>query len=285
MTDHSKQLTLWLLAAVSAPIAHFSGCGWVTAALTAAAVLPLTLIPKSWEGMPRLLAFVEILGFGAAAGMLLRCSAACWPSDNDLAVPLTLLALAVWAGTAAKRIGAVLALCIGLLAIPIAAVVPARMEPDWLKPRVMPWSPGLALTLLLLNLPAAAERKDRGSVFALTVLICAAVQGCLSPWVAASVPDPEYQTARTLGYLEPIAAAAMTLGWFAVTTLLLQSAAKIADGSGIRRKTASVLVAGTATFFVLLQVQPLGTKTMVLASFLWVLIPFFLFLKKVKKSA
>ena len=45
-----KQHTLWLLAAIAAPAAHFSGSGWFVTALTALAVLPLMLLPKSWEG-------------------------------------------------------------------------------------------------------------------------------------------------------------------------------------------------------------------------------------------
>ena len=92
--NSSKQHTLWLLAALTAPLAHFSGCGWLTAAVTAAAILPLTLIPKSWEGMSKLLALAELLWLGAAAGILLQNSAVYWPSDNDWVVPLTLLTLA-----------------------------------------------------------------------------------------------------------------------------------------------------------------------------------------------
>ena len=43
----TKQHTLWLLAALAAPIAHYAGSGWLMSGLVALAVLPLTMIPKS----------------------------------------------------------------------------------------------------------------------------------------------------------------------------------------------------------------------------------------------
>ena len=89
-----KQHTLWLLAALAAPLAHNSGCGWAMAGLTALTVLPLCRIPKSWEDMSGFLATVQLFWLGAVAGMLLQNSAVYWPSDNGLAVPLTILALA-----------------------------------------------------------------------------------------------------------------------------------------------------------------------------------------------
>ena len=89
-----KQHTLWLLAALAAPIAHYSGSGWLMSGLAALAVLPLTRIPKSWEGLTRGMAFAQILWLGLVAGLLLPGSAACWPSEQDKAVPLTLLTLA-----------------------------------------------------------------------------------------------------------------------------------------------------------------------------------------------
>ena len=106
-----KQHTLWLLAAIAAPAAHFSGSGWLTAVLAAFIVLPLSLLPKDWSDMHKPLAIIQIGWLGAVAGSLLTESSAYWPSDNHWAVPLTILALAAWTGTAAApRIGAVIAL-------------------------------------------------------------------------------------------------------------------------------------------------------------------------------
>ena len=107
----NKQNTVWLLAALAAPLAHFSGSGWLNAVLAAFIVLPLSLMPKDWSELNKPLAIIQIGWLGAVAGSLLAASSAYWPSDNHWAVPLTILALAAWTGTAAApRIGAVIAL-------------------------------------------------------------------------------------------------------------------------------------------------------------------------------
>lgn len=277
-TTAPKQHTLWLLAALAAPAAQFSGCGWLTAAVTALVVLPLTLLPSCWDGMSKPLAVLQILWLGLTAGTLLKHSAACWPSDNDLVVPLTLLALAACTGAAAApRIGAVLALCMALLALPVAVSGAARVEPMWLKPTWNPWPAGLALTLLLPALPAAGEtQKGRGALYGAVVTLCLAalVQGVLSPGVAASQQDPFYQTARTLGHLEPVVAAGLSLGWYAMTAYLLHSAACVAKMSGMRAELASVLAVGTAAVFVIFSQKPNVQFVPVVSAVLWVLIPF-----------
>ena len=93
----SKQSQVWLLAALAAPIAHFSGCGWLTVLITAALVLPLAILEKDWS-FPRPVAYAQILWLGIVAGSLLPGAVACWPSDNSVAVPLTLLTLAALTG-------------------------------------------------------------------------------------------------------------------------------------------------------------------------------------------
>ena len=56
----SKQSNLWLLAALAAPAAHFSGCGWFTVLITAAVVLPLAWIKREWT-FSKPAAFVQLL--------------------------------------------------------------------------------------------------------------------------------------------------------------------------------------------------------------------------------
>ena len=288
MTNNPKQNTLWLLAAISAPAAHFCGCGWLGAACAALAVLPLTCLPARWEGMSGFLAYAEMVWMGAVAGLLLRHSDAYWPSDNDLVVPLTLLALAAVTGTkAAPRVGAVLAFCMALLAVPVAVAGAAKVEAAWLMPTVADWPLGLTTAFLFPALPAMGqERKRRRALYASIVAVALAVlvQGTLSAGVAAALPDPFYQTARTLGHLEPVAAMGMTLGWYAMANCLLQSAAAIAERNGTRRKSARVLALGTAAVFVLLPWQPNPWLAPAVSLLLWVIVPFMRKISNFEKS-
>lgn len=281
---NTKQSHLWLLAALAAPVAHFSGWGWLTALATAAAVLPLGLIRKDWS-FPKPIALIQILWLGVVAGSLLPAAAACWPSGSALAVPLTILTLAALAGTArASRIGAVLAFAMGLLALPIALSGAAKLEAKWLSPTPLKWESMLALVFLLSVLPTGGEEKGRGilSVTILTAAISVLVQGVLPPGVAASLPDPEYQTARTLGYLEPVAAAALTLGWYSMTSWLFASAAEIAKNSHMGQRLSSVLLWGTSALWLLFEWQLWAPFLMGLSTFLWCFTPFF---QKMKNSA
>lgn len=275
--NHPKQHTLWLLAALTAPIAHLSGTGWLTAALTAVAILPLSLSPRSWEELPKSLAYLEILWLGIVAGLLLPGSAANWPSDNQSVVPLTILVFAALTNTAAApRIGAVLAFCMALLAIPVGIATSTQIEPRWLTPTISPWSPGLVLILLLPTLPAAGDRKRRIPYAALlTIVITALTQGVLSPQVGAKVPDPFYQTARTLGHLEPIVAAGLTLGWYALACFLLQNAVTIAKSSRVKHKIATTLASAAAALTILLPWQPNRTMVSANTALLWLIVPLF----------
>ena len=283
----NKQHRYWLLAALAAPLAHFSGSGWLTAALAACAVLPLSLLPKDWTDLNEPLATIQIGWLGAVAGSMLTASSAYWPSDNHWAVPLTILALAAWTGTAAApRIGAVLALCMALLSIPTVLSATAHIELEWLAPRLGQWPWGLALALLLPNLPAGGGSGRREGLYGVILAagLSALVQGTISATVAGEVTDPFYQTARTLGYLEPVVASAITLGWYAMTAYLLQSAKLIAEESGLAELWASVLAVGTATIFVLTKRQLHTPFWTVLSAFLWVLNPFLRKIKKVEKT-
>lgn len=285
----TKQHTLWLLATLAAPIAHYAGSGWLMSGLAALAVLPLTRIPKSWEGLTRGMAFAQILWLGLVAGLLLPGSAACWPSEQDRAVPLTLLTLAVLTKpNRTARVGAVLAFCMALLAIPLAFSGASGVELRWLAPELMPWPVGLTLVLLLPNLPSAGEGEGSRGILRITFLtlaLSALIQGSISLRVASASGSPIYETARTLGHLEPVTAAALTLGWYSLASLFLDSAARIAREGDIRMEVAYVLVWCTAAVFVLFGLQPNAWFITVLSLFWWVITPFFQKMKKLENSA
>lgn len=282
-----QQHNLWLLAAAAAPIAHYAGCGWFPGVLAALAVSLLMLLPLSWEGLPRAIAVPEILWFGIVTGVLLKNSAAYWPSEDQMTAPLILLGLAILTNeTSAPRIGAVLALCMTLLAVPMAIAGAGKIKLEWMKPAFGQAAYGLVPALLFQTLPAIRKNgkgKRALSIAALVLAVTILVQGTISIGTAASAEAPFYQTARTLGHLEPIAAAAITLGWYSMAIALIQSAHACAAESGIRREKVNVLVLGTSAAAVLFHEQPDESILMILSVFFWVVIPFFNKMKKVKK--
>lgn len=272
-----KQHTLWLLAAMAAPLAHFARWGWLPALTAVLVVLPLTRIPKDWEGMSLSLAAVESLWLGLVAGSLLSNSAAYWPSDQDFVVPLTLLALAAVTGSAAApRVGAAAALCMVLPAIPAVCAGAVMLEPAWLRPGAFLWPWGLTLVLLLPNLPSARGSRGKG-IGLLTLALSVLVQGILGFHVAAALPDAFYQTARSLGYLEPVIAVGLTLSWYTMAVFLLDSARFLMP-------KANVLPVCTAAAAILARVQLTHPFWALFSAVLWVFAPFLTKMKKVEKN-
>ena len=275
MTKRTDHHTLWLLAAVAAPAAHFAGCGWLTAALTVLAVLPLALLPKRWDNLPKSLAVLQLISIGLTLGTLLGGSAVYWPSDNALAVPVTLLILSVLTTKAAAPMaGGLLALCMGLLALPVLFAGAAKVEWSWLHPEVAGWPSGLALALLLPALPLRKGGNATAGIGFIAVTAAILIQGTLALPVAEGMKDALYQSTRTLGHMEITTAAAMTLGWYAMGTWMLQSGYEIARRGGVGDKIATVLLVGTSAGTLLFSMQPCGQKLVVLNTVLWVLSPF-----------
>ena len=276
----TKQHTLWLLAALAAPMAHASGSGWLTTALAALTILPLSLIPKDWEGLSKSSGIIQSVWLGLVAGALLSNAAAVWPSDNRLAVPLTLLALAAFTSKgAAPRIGAVLALCMALLTIPVAIRGAIELEPQCLRPQVTSWPWALSLIFLIPNLPLASKGGEGGiwKTGAAAVILSVLTQGVIGLKMAFLADDPFYQTARSLGYLEPIAAVMMTLGWYCTAVFLMENARMF-------QQNANVFVLSTLITVLLGKVQLHHPIMTVLSAFLWVFSPFWTKMKKVEKT-
>ncbi len=272
----TKSHTLWLLAALTAPAAHFSGCGWFVALLAAAALLPLTLLPADWEGLTKPHALLQILWLGLVTGAILKNAAVYWPSGNDLAVPLTLLTLAaITKPASAPRVGTLLAFCLVLPAIPVAASAAATGELFWLQPTVNSWPMALSMALLLPALPAG--KRSAGILLPgllLTVALAALTQSILSPAVAAVLPDAFYQMARTLGHMEPILAAALTLSFFAMTSHNHTAANGMAMSSKLPRFLAPVLFWLSGAAGMIWFEGIFNAKSLILSGFLWILTPF-----------
>ncbi len=272
----TKSHTLWLLAALAAPVAHFSGCGWLPALLAAAVFLPLTVLPANWENLSKPFALLQMAWLGLIAGSLLKDAAVYWPSGNDLVVPFTLLILATLTNPdSAGRIGTVLAFCLLVLAIPTAWSAATTLEFAWLKPAVSGWPVALSIVLLLPALPSGERSgKQLLPLLALSAILGLLTQGVLSPRVAASQPDAFYQMARTLGHMEPIVAAAMTLGYFALMCHITATGRRLALSSGLPRFLSLFLLPIIAGICILTDGAFLNGKTLFGSLILWIFTPF-----------
>lgn len=281
-----RQMTVWLAAAASAPLAHASGAGWLALALGALTVLPLTLLPSGWDGLGQWVRVVEFAWLSVVTGLLAQNSGVYWPaSQNEEFVPLVLLVLAALTGRfAAPRVGAVIGLCLAVLYVPVFTGGAAQVEPNWLKPVVGKWS-GLALVTFLLPALSGVWHtacRDRGraalACVAVAILFGLLTQGILSPGVAAKLPDAFHQMSRSirigvLSRIEPLTAVAVTLGWYALCSFLLSAAMELAQGFRIQEKTSRLAFVAASSAIALLHVELPGALVVVLSLVLWVLVP------------
>ena len=235
-----RQLGAWLFAAV-VPVAIqiMGGDAWFGVTCAAALVFVMALIlwrqPREvtkWEGV-FLLLYIVVL-----TGELLRGAAQCWPTGNgDPAVPLVLLGLAAVSAkkglSAAARVGAVLFWAVLGIYTVVFLAGGRDMQPEWLQLR---WSvPDLmGLTVLLIPCGAAQLLEKGGNpgghgLLGTVVISAGAIMtvGVMSPDLAEAMPDAFYEMCRSLDLwgiarrFEALICAGMTVGWFALLSLLL----------------------------------------------------------------
>ena len=217
----ARQRDAWMLAAMSVPaVALCAGIGWQWALLGGAISAALYLMQGHARQSGLALRDAANAVFGAAAGNVVMALAAIWnllalawltqraggafPEAKDpAAVGLILLALAAfaaWKGEAvpARCAGVIALVLVGLYVLLFLAAIGGKGH----------WA-------LLLRAPALA-----GAVTA----------GCLSPRLAAMADAPFYEMVKGLSLFtvverfEPLASAALTLGYFCAMSLLLCAA-------------------------------------------------------------
>ncbi len=250
----TRQTMAWVTAAMAAPLAHFCGCGWWVALLTAAVCLPLAWWGcKGWKRLGKAAAALEFLWLAVVLGSILSASGLDWPGERaEQVVPLTLLALAAWPREEAGfPMGAVLAGLLGVLAAPVAVSAVSRLHWAYLKPTwaAVPW--GLAAALLLPSVAGVLGNglgSGRLGLGALAVALAGSAQGILSAPVAQGEAAVFWEVSRALGRWEPLLAVALTLSWYGFASFLLTAAGKLAGqwnlSPGKGRWTAALLAAG-----------------------------------------
>lgn len=233
------QLTAWLFAGMTPVLIQlFSGSPWTWVAIAGIIGVVLTMLvwrsgwqPSKWQ-CP--LIFIYIVVF---VGQLLSSAAQSWPKGDATAVPLILLLVAAWSAqkgpSAAARTGAVLFWAVLILYLAVFAAGLGDITCSWLLPRwELPDGYGLAV-LLVPSFAVCLLGTGRKSVARLSLPVLFPVvgalitAGALSPEVASSLGNPFYEMTRSISLLgvarrfEALISAAMTVGWFALMSMLL----------------------------------------------------------------
>ena len=287
MREHevtARQLGVWLLAAVSAPLSAASGAGWAAVLLAGLAMLPLARLgAQGWQSISGAMAIVESVWLSILAGVMLRSSALFWPaSHSGWFVPVVLLALAsLTVPSAAPRVGAVVGLCLAVLYVPVLVGGAAQIELRWLEPQAGNWTAMLLIALLIPSLWGLWRAESSGIGHILTasgvvgVLFAVLVQGILSPVLASRIPDAFYQMSRAmelgvLSRIEPVVAVASALGWYALGALLHASAVRLALRGGVRMHLARLGGAALSALVVITGVSVPAALAVALCVVLWV---------------
>ena len=245
------QLGAWLAAALSAPLAQIAGgVPWQQTALLAAVCLSACWLLSRGSVKPgRLLCLVELLWIACVLGSAVRWMEGSWPSGQVYpAVPLVLLALGAVSASrgteAAGRAGSVLSWLLALIFGAVALAGAGEVELENLRTGTASID-GRLISIFLVPAVAVFLRGGRSAVplrsllavglFAIAVSVL--VMGALSAPVAlaASVPLYEWVSGlsllNTLQRFESVVAVGLTMGWFALTSILLCSAGHLAEGA------------------------------------------------------
>ncbi len=225
--NQNKKGSLWYTAALLVPVVHSASVlPWPVAVAEGTAAAFLGKFSK-W-GTDWVLA-VQKIWAGVMAGLFLQWSGYYW---DDIAIsrmaPLVLLALALWTTMVrgkAARIGCVLIwpLLFLLGAVLLSGV--SEVELEYLRPA---WQMGAAPLAAVLLIPSNFEGKAKWKLPFVAIVVSTITSGVLSPDVAVSSRSGIYEISRSLSLLgiaerfESLVAAAMTMGFYAVTTYLLE---------------------------------------------------------------
>ncbi len=289
----AKQLTAWIFAAtIPALIQLWGGASWLLAALAGAVCAVAVWAVWRWGGrLGRWLCALELLYVIIIIGSLLPWAGKIWPGgDQYPAVPLIVLALAAWSAqkgpSAAARVGSVLFWVVLLMYLAVFGAGVRSVEWEWMAPTggELCW---LGVTLMLV--PAGAcilKREDAAwkprlilpAIF--TAVACALCCGILSPAMAGGMEDAFFETSRSLEIFgvarrfEAVISAAMTVGWFALLSLLLSLGAQYARallGKGEKGGVWGVSI--LSALWMLCELHISGLILAALASIFWVLLP------------
>lgn len=225
--NQNKKGSLWYTAALLVPVVHSASVlPWPMAVAEGAAAAFLGKFSKWGTGWVLTL---QKIWAGVMAGVFLQWSGYYW---DDIAIsrtaPLVLLVLALWTTMVqgkAPRVGCVLIwpLLFLLGAVLLSGI--SEVELEYLRPA---WKMGAAPLAAVLLIPSNFEGKAKWKLPFVAIVVSVITSGVLSPDVTVSSQSGIYEISRSLSLLgiaerfESLVAAAMTMGFYAVTAYLLE---------------------------------------------------------------
>lgn len=281
MSRNNRQMLSTILA-VMAPLAHFSGEGYMAVLLAAGAMLPLTVL--AGDGLNHVTkpeAAVELIWVGLVLGSLMPVSGANWPGEQaQIVVPLVILSLSVITGN--KEIGergsSTLFWVAAVLLALILGIMAGKAEPERLTPEPGIWSGGLIAALLYPSLKGAEKKravKTGIAVGALAVVLATVIQGVLGRWTGKQEISPLYEAGRCVGDggFEILVSGALTLGWYGFAAMGMGASESFGEKLGLSEKNCRIAVGIIAVTMIISGVVVARWALIAGCLILWVLVP------------
>lgn len=298
-----KRLWAWLAVAMCAPLAHFSGGSWLALLILGLICGSLLVLLPDCSAIPdsKILCLLELAWIMILLSQFMPLSAQYWPGEKSrLVTPAVLLGLGAYGcSKRASRVAGVLFWILVILFVPVLIVGSKDVNFKWLLPKSMDLSLWLIPILLLPGLSSflpVSQKRGRSwypGILIFGLILWLITAGVLSPAVAAQSETPFRELSRCLtigaaSRFESLIGVSVTLGWFALASLLIRCGSIFAQQLGIKEKWNHWIVAGSAVLLSWTDVQLSDTFGAVFSLILWILIPMLhrkIFSKKREKNA
>lgn len=226
--NRNDRQTVCTLLALSAPLAHYGGRGYMAVILAAIAILPLTVL--AGDGLKRISkaeAVAELVWTGVVLGSLIGVSGANWPGNrSEIVVPLGILPLALISGRGerSEQTCATLFRIVMIPGILVLVKLIGTAELKWMAPEPGNWTPGLVVSLLYPALNGAVGgTKVRTAWYTalLAGLLALMIQSGIGMIPAENMDSPLYELGRCVGTggFEIIVSVLLTFGWYGFASI------------------------------------------------------------------